>query len=567
MKKLLSSIIVLLMMVQLVACGASENVDTEISSTEVKENVVQNDASESQEVDCYAKYEGLEFTTTINTGTFSLPEGQTLEDNVWVNWFNETTGMVTKVEWSASGDAYEQKMNAAIASGDIPDMMEVNYAQYLQLVKSDMLADLSDAIDTYMSPTLRSYYSYGDDAALNELTVDGKIYGIPAVSGTGDGSPMFWIRKDWLKKLNLQEPTCFEDVSTIAKAFMENDPDGNGIQDTYGLPLRAYYEAGYGGNACLGDFFLNVGGSAPGQWRIQEDGQVIYGSLMEGAKEALSMLNQWYESGIIPEDFATWSEEDYAQVLSSGKAGIGLGPWWAGYSYPSDTMHMDENAEWGVYALTREEGGSYLSAASSPISGNILVVKKDFEAPEAFICALNNCIESTNPGDLEVSYNYSPVHMPQPPYWMQAQGNASRMVASGEISSTEELYAFYETMSIKPGLQPELEHYQKLVEGADTRTTDLDIYVDYLCNWEGKLELFDGTNVKFLQTQFGGTTSAMNMYKNFLDTFEVEAYTNMIMGNTNGMSISEYFDAFVVDYLKQGGEEITKEVQAEIDLR
>ena len=35
----------------------------------------------------------------------------------------------------------------------------------------------------------------------------------------------------------------------------------------------------------------------------------------------------------------------------------------------------------------------------------------------------------------------------------------------------------------------------------------------------------------------------------------------MIMGNTDGMSISDYFDAFVESYLEQGGEAITAEVQ------
>lgn len=35
----------------------------------------------------------------------------------------------------------------------------------------------------------------------------------------------------------------------------------------------------------------------------------------------------------------------------------------------------------------------------------------------------------------------------------------------------------------------------------------------------------------------------------------------MIMGNTDGKTIDEYFDSFVADYMAQGGAEITAEVQ------
>nr|WP_300864841.1 hypothetical protein [uncultured Acetatifactor sp.] len=51
-----------------------------------------------------------------------------------------------------------------------------------------------------------------------------------------DGSPLIWIRKDWMEKLNLEAPKSLADLEMIAKAFMEEDPDGNGQKDTYGFP-------------------------------------------------------------------------------------------------------------------------------------------------------------------------------------------------------------------------------------------------------------------------------------------------------------------------------------------
>ena len=62
-------------------------------------------------------------------------------------------------------------------------------------------------------------------------------------------------------------------------------------------------------------------------------------------------------------------------------------------------------------------------------------------------------------------------------------------------------------------------------------------------------------------TVFQGTTDSMRKYGSFLGTLESDAYVKMIMGDTDGKTIPEYFDSFVEEYLAQGGAEITAEVQ------
>lgn len=39
---------------------------------------------------------------------------------------------------------------------------------------------------------------------------------------------MMFIRQDWLDNLNLEIPTTMEELKAVAKAFTEQDPDGNG---------------------------------------------------------------------------------------------------------------------------------------------------------------------------------------------------------------------------------------------------------------------------------------------------------------------------------------------------
>src|SRR5690606_41101589 len=46
-------------------------------------------------------------------------------------------------------------------------------------------------------------------------------------------------RKDWADKLGLGTPETIEDIYEMAKAFTEQDPDGNGKNDKFGLTDRS----------------------------------------------------------------------------------------------------------------------------------------------------------------------------------------------------------------------------------------------------------------------------------------------------------------------------------------
>ena len=189
----------------------------------------------------YKRFDGLEFTRIVDPTGFEPPEGMTIDDNDRVWNFELRTGLKPVTLWSASGEAYQQKKNAAIASGEIPDLMNVDLNQYYTLVKSGIIADLTVELLEGYHPNIQSIYAQGDNAALEALKVNGRIYGIPRVNMGYDGSPLIWIRQDWMEKLDLEEPKTYADLENIAKAFMENDPDGNGNDDTYGIPVLASY--------------------------------------------------------------------------------------------------------------------------------------------------------------------------------------------------------------------------------------------------------------------------------------------------------------------------------------
>ena len=52
--------------------------------------------------------------------------------------------------------------------------------------------------------------------------------------------PAFQSEKDWLDKLGLEQPKTIDDFYNVPKAFKEQDPDGNGANDTYGMIVTDY---------------------------------------------------------------------------------------------------------------------------------------------------------------------------------------------------------------------------------------------------------------------------------------------------------------------------------------
>lgn len=542
------------------------------------------------------RFDGLSFTMILGATGTDLPDGMTMEENTLTWVFEGITGLKPKVLWNAGGSAYTQKKGQAITSGEIPDLMFVSLNEYAMLVKGGMIADLTEELLEGEHPTIQEMYAARDNAALDAVTIDGRIYGIPHVAASYDGAPVIWIRKDWMQKLGLEEPKDLKDLEEIALAFMERDPDGNGKKDTYGIPCTSQYSCNYGGEANLGTLIMNLGdGAAPCTWQKQEDGTMIYGSLMDGAKDALTFLNDWYKKGIIPDDFATWDTNAVAQAIANNQAGIHLAPWYCGAGTIYDNICLNPEAEWTAYVLPEKEGDPVYAVEGDCLQG-VYVVRKDFEYPEAFVYAYdmiesfgnNYNADAPDPdftyskceGYAAISNSYNPMYSPvRSDYYtgpiatvyekVNEAGGFSSITSAADLKACVDgkvddlliknriersLYPAFEVVAADlAGKNPREAAYPD--GGYDANTT----YQLYLLYWVGcgATALADPIGVS---SQFIGTTSSMTTYSNFLSTFETQEYTKMIMGHTGGKSVSEYFDDFVKDYLKQGGSVLTKEV-------
>jgi len=337
--------------------------------------------------DPFGKYDPPISISTVRSidATMKLPEGQTYEDNVWSRALAQDLGIDVKVNWTADGTQYDNKLNVTIASGDLPDLMRVTATQLKQLVESDSLADLTEVFDKYASEESKRQYAIGDSIALKSAMVNGKLYAIPNIASAigGAAGPLIWIRSDWMKKLNLPEPKTIEDVNNIARAFTNNDPDGNGKKDTVGFAFtNDFFDSGLGMTGYFNSFH-----AYPSIWVKDASGKIVYGSVQPEMKQGLQSLSQMYKDGAIDPEFTVKDGGKVIEMLTAGKAGIFNSAHYFG-QFTHNLKVRDPKAEWVPYVLPSTDDQPAKVGLKSPAL-EYYVVRKGYEHPEAIVKLFN----------------------------------------------------------------------------------------------------------------------------------------------------------------------------------
>ncbi|WNR46253.1 type 2 periplasmic-binding domain-containing protein [Paenibacillus roseipurpureus] len=316
-------------------------------------------------------------------------EGEDPENNAVYKLMNTTINIVAKNKFAVPFDTYQQKIKLGIASNDIPDIFYADQEMLEELIKNDMLADLTPYYEKYETENAKKILSYGDKVLFKGATKNGKLYGMPNVSDAQNGVPAAYIRKDWLEKLGGKKPASFEELIALGKDFATKDPDGNGKADTLGFAFNNELDLRY-------TSFMNAYGVYPKVYMKGADGKFTYGSIDPKMKDGLAKLAELYKAGAIDKEFVTQNMPKMAEGVSKGSVGIFLGEFFSPLWPLQDALKNVKGADYIGIPVPGLGGKEYKPYV--PINANgYFVVRKGFEHPEALMLILNN--------EAEVSYN------------------------------------------------------------------------------------------------------------------------------------------------------------------
>ncbi|ULL19918.1 extracellular solute-binding protein [Paenibacillus sp. H1-7] len=243
---------------------------------------------------------------SIMTITPSTPPAS--DDNVIKRAIEAATNSKMKIQW-VSNNIYSDKLNIALASGDIPDLTMINdpfNSTFRTMVTQGAFWDLTPFLKDY--PNLWN----GTPAIAWELTKmdDGKNYGIPRARDENDESFLI-VRKDWLDKLGLNPPTTTDELYAVMKAFAEQDPDGNGKNDTYGLSTGIETLLGTVEGAFTG---------VNGKWKLDGD-KLVYTAWLPEVRKALEFTTKAYKEKLLPEDQLSLKTTQVRDLFKGNRAG------------------------------------------------------------------------------------------------------------------------------------------------------------------------------------------------------------------------------------------------------
>jgi putative aldouronate transport system substrate-binding protein len=233
------------------------------------------------------------------------------EGNQFETAIEEEIGIDLDITW-VPNSSYGDKVNITLAGDDLPQVMVIQGKDpgFVRNAEAGAFWDLTEYLDDYEN--LKTTFPEVQQAS----SINGKVYGIFRSRDVMREAVI--IRKDWLANLGLEMPTTTDELHQVAKAFTENDPDGNGVDDTYGLIIPKW--PGTIGTNSPWDAIETWYG-AGNRW-TERDGELVPNFTTDEWLEAVQFERELVEDGVVNADYATFDSAKWNEPFLTGKGGI-----------------------------------------------------------------------------------------------------------------------------------------------------------------------------------------------------------------------------------------------------
>jgi putative aldouronate transport system substrate-binding protein len=555
-KKIVTVLLIVTMLAGMTACTSKTDDTNSPSSVTEEPSSSSTDVNSEADPQWGTYTEPVKITSAVQASAVQeFHDGDSYEDNEWTRLIKDTFNIDVEVAFSAdiTTDAYRNKMNVLLASGELPDVLKYDDRTWLkQAIEAGYVMDITEVFDKYATDEVKQYKTdYAD--AFEGATVDGKLYAIPYMNNNFHQCTNLWIREDWLKNTGMSVPTTIEEMVELARVFRTGDPDGDGVDgNTYGLCLaNDVIQNNYGtimgileayGVPCYGDKGIFY----------RRDGKITFSYIQPECKEALAVVRDMYAEGLIDPEFTVKDtsilETDWAQ----GKIGMTYHMNW-GTWHPFNIIYEDQSVITYPHPLPTADGYEVKQGIQSNQTGEFFVISSKCKNPEAVIKMLNLYEKVAISGSEEEFKNYwadeqyrlSPIYLGIPgenyaPILHEALAAGSSAGLKGTVLQYYNYVKGFEDGSLAKDANAYGTWGQMFSEGS------MKIDLDYQKN--GQIV----TNIMAAQEPDIWTQNS-----SVLVDLVKAAYTAIITGEKD----LDYFDTFVQEWLAAGGQETLDEME------
>lgn len=475
----------------------------------------------------------VKYTVMIRQGIADYPpDGGIAKQWLFDAWESELGITNTDYEVIITPNSdYKTKLNAMIAGGDIPDFFDIDVSDLRMYVENDMVVPIDEMVDQ-MPEYKKMLESVGSKLSYDNFMIDGQHYGFirPALPGplNAEGTEGVIVRKDWLENVGMEEPTTLEELHDVLYAFTYNDPDKNGADDTYGIggDRKNMFSSVFG---AYGLYLKGIN-----SW-VEVDGKLVHATVMPQAKEAIAVLRQWYSEGIIdPDKFVIEAKQAKDKYIGEKFGVWEQSIWWANDARTAWEESGQEGKTCAFIKPVSGPGGKF-GFPVAPVKTQARVFSKyafEKKDPERFAEILN-LMSTDSPKGLRLTQ-----------YGLE--GEYYDYDASTDTFTVHPMdQSMYQLGFSNPIRWIDVVD-RRWIPDSDQRKVDFGVSND-TNNW--------------LLSEFYGSVPAMVDYPDLYDKLWMEYFTKIV----TGASELDEWDTYVEKFYKQGGQELTDQVNEAVN--
>lgn len=213
---------------------------------------------------------------------------------------------------------------------------------------------------------------------------DGNIYSLSgyAIEPANLVPFKMWINQEWLDNLNLEMPTSTEEYKEVLKAFIEQDANGNGVEDEVGV---TGCKNGWGCNPAvyfMNSFIFYNGNQANGGLSLADDGKTVIAPFaQEEWKEGLEFMNELCTEGLLAPSVFTQDDKQFTALVSSEEPVVGSCTA-GGYGYWSGSSENPNFQKMTMLPPLKGPDGTAYAAYIEYTPNPRMMITKDCENPD-----------------------------------------------------------------------------------------------------------------------------------------------------------------------------------------
>lgn len=305
--------------------------------------------------------------------------GSKPEDNFYTNYIKEGMLRDHNVEvtfvpvprWTEV-----EQINNLLAAGDAPDIcVTYDYPTIQTYANMGGVTDFSAYVNDNKE-LLPNLWGWLGESNINwdKDTETGTIWALEARLANSARINTF-VREDWLKKLNIAEPTTIEEFESMLKAFKDNASMLLGADADKMVPFSISFDVGWRADHLISSFVPS---------NITDKDKFINGFddrklLYPGMKDGIAVLNKWYNEGLIWKDFPLYGSGDPTEdnMMKAGYVGAFIHNWDYPYRSGEDSISnnlkrmVGDDAAYIAIMPFKNDAGKYSKFLPGPVDRKI----------------------------------------------------------------------------------------------------------------------------------------------------------------------------------------------------